>query len=460
MRILFFSFLLLISTVQLIAQPGAMLLKSFGGDQLEVLVNLVEMENGEIWSVGASGSNLQGNTDAWLLRTDDQLNCLGSHTYGSIGVDRAEAIVKDDQGNAYIIGYTNGFDAQEYDALIIKVNSQAEVQWIKNVGYQDWDFATCGAWLNDHLFIGGYSYSNPQVSSAWLVELDSDGEQISENFFGNGQNAWMNDIIATTDDYMVLAYTQTNDNFSDVNIVKLDAAGNEIWSYVRTETDAASELFSITQHNEQYHAMGKRVVGGHTSSFVLRLHESGILEEELIYEQSNDFYMVRALVTDTTRTFLMNTFTFGAGGCDGGFLNFNQFYSFESSVTFGGTNNDFMHDALISSNGKFIACGEYNSYSDQLSQGLLAALPGYNVEGYSYTLEDDPACFVVGINEPDKQEIIDYTGNWHIYDLCGKYMKTLVGTESQVKLQMSDFSVGIYLLVTDFGSSVKFPVLR
>ncbi|MEN9348594.1 MAG: hypothetical protein RLZZ77_2105 [Bacteroidota bacterium] len=442
-----------------LGQQTVLPFKTFGGEQPDLFTHMIEMDNAEIWAVGASGSNLQGNSDVWLQRTNEALDCIESKTFGSSGVDKAECIVKDDLGNAYIIGYTNGYGAQEYDALVIKVNSEGDEVWVKTIGANDWDFATCGAWINGKLVVGGYSYLNAASSSVWTFELDEDGTVLSESFMGASGDAWMNDIMTTEDGNLLYMYTQkTAADFSEVLIKKVDNVGNELWTYLQNDDTHSMQGLGISEIDGVYYFTGKRDLNDLTSTFVLRLSGEGDLVEELIYEQTNDFYVMKVLPINDSRIFVMNTFTFGAGGCDGGYLVFSQYFGFLNSVTFGGTSNDFLHDAMVTSSGKVISCGEYNSYSDQLPQGMLVILPEVNAEGYSYQTVNDQSCFIVGVQEMVSTPLIDFMGNWQIYDLSGRKLAQYYGSEKQVKEELNLWPSGLYLMQAENGGAIKYLI--
>lgn len=462
MRTSFLIFAITLISTLTSAQQSEMLLKTFGGEQPDEFTHLVEMENNEIWAVGSTGSNLQGNSDVWLQRTNENLDCIASETFASPGVDRAEYIVKDESGNAYIVGYTNGFGASEYDALIIKINSGGDMVWTKTIGNADWDFATCAAWFNGELYIGGYTFLDASVSSAWLVRLDSEGEILSQQVWSDSGDAWMNDLLKTSDNNILLMYTSVNSTsgLHDVKILKLDQNGNVLWQHTRSLTTEDSKGISFFEHNHIYFCAGTRELNGLISPFVTHLSESGSYLEEFQQEQPDDYYIVRAMVTDVDKTYAMTTRAFGGGGSDGGFLNFTPFYGFISSVTIGEAGEEYLNDAILTSSGKYIGCGAYGSFSDQLNQGMLAVLPDVNPEGYFYSLADESECFVVGISETSAQELKNYSGNWTVYDVAGKKVAMYTGTEGQLKIQLQQLPMGIYLAQPQMGGALKYLIGR
>jgi len=444
------------------AQQSVMLLKAFGGDQPDVFTHLVEMDNNEIWAVGSTGSNLQSNADAWLLRTNENLECIESKTFSSSGVDRAEYVVKDEDGNAYIVGYTNGFGAQEYDALVIKVNSLGEEQWVRTYGNADWDFATCAAWHDGDLFIGGNSYVDAFSSRPWMVRIDEEGSVVSEQIWDGLTNSWINDLMHTSDGHLMVMYTEENTitGLHDTHILKLNSDGTTVWQHVRSLTTEDSQGVSFFEHNHIYFCAGKREVNGLISPFVTHLNEAGVYLEEFQMEQPDDYFVVRPMVIDDAKVYAVTTRAFGGGGSDGSFINFTPYYGFISSVTIGAAGEEYMNDAILTSSGKFVGCGEYGSFSDQLSQGMLAVLPDVNIEGYSYSLVNDAACFVVGIQEFEMANQKDYVGVWTIYDLAGRKVFSATGTKTQVTLELADLPSGLYLLCPQVGNASKILLSR
>ncbi len=229
---------------------------------------------------------VQGGYDAWLIKTDSNGNQLWSKTFGGRLRDEAYSVQQTSDGGYILAGKTASYGDVDYDAWLIKTDSNGNEQWNRTDGGPNEDIAlsvkqTLGdrytsigstksydAGNNMYLFIeydkdgnrkwgkysGGASYEvavqlnqtldggyiiagakqlyGAEDVDAWLIKTNNNGyNEWDKTFGGTGDDrAWS--VQQTSDGGYILA-GQTNSYGAgdyDVLLIKTDANGNEQWN--------------------------------------------------------------------------------------------------------------------------------------------------------------------------------------------------------------------------------------
>lgn len=127
-----------------------------------------------------------GNTDAWLLKTDQNGDVVWSKKYGGADDDDVWQIERA-PGGGFMLGggsYTYRTGTQHTDAWLIRTNSLGEAQWIKHYGAADtldwiWSMASVGNPLEPagYIFTGVTNRSPDNTNSElFLARVDTAGE--------------------------------------------------------------------------------------------------------------------------------------------------------------------------------------------------------------------------------------------------------------------------------------------
>ena len=136
----FFLSLVVLSLALKCAAQDTVLVRSYGGPHFEQANDIIRCSAGGYAVVGTTGSNETGNTDIFMARFDDDLNCIWSNNYGGSDVEWGLSLVEDWSGNLLAVGYTLSSGAGSYDALVLKVDAEGDFMWQQTFGGDDWDF--------------------------------------------------------------------------------------------------------------------------------------------------------------------------------------------------------------------------------------------------------------------------------------------------------------------------------
>ena len=96
--------------------------KTYGGTGDDTGWALVQMDGGGYAIVGVTSSFGAGGVDGWLFRTDSSGNMLWNKTYGGAGTEFIDDIIRTSDGGYVLAGFTDSFGAGNSDLWLIKTD--------------------------------------------------------------------------------------------------------------------------------------------------------------------------------------------------------------------------------------------------------------------------------------------------------------------------------------------------
>ncbi len=173
-------------------------------------------------TLGQLGASSYGQADAWVAKFDSEANQQWIKQLGTGAWDSSKGIATDSQGNVYITGYTGGNlagkEAQESDAWVMKLDAQGNEIWKKQFGGSDHDVSNAVAVDGqNNVYLAGYTLgglsgnSKSAQASAWLTKLDAQGERVWLQELGTWGWTEASDV-AVASDGMVYLTGSTNSN--------------------------------------------------------------------------------------------------------------------------------------------------------------------------------------------------------------------------------------------------------
>jgi len=153
-----------------------------------------------------------GNIDAFVLKLDNNGNFVWAKRIGGSAIETGASVAVDHSGNAYVTGFFWGtivFDSVVgvsnitsnggYDAYVLKIDSDGEFIWAKNIGGKDEDYGNCVAvdilgnvYVTGHFKgtadfdpgTGVHNLSSAGDKDAYILKLDIDGNFVSVKQLG------------------------------------------------------------------------------------------------------------------------------------------------------------------------------------------------------------------------------------------------------------------------------------
>jgi gliding motility-associated-like protein len=362
---------------------------------------------------GADVTGYHGNKDVgdyWVAKVDAVGTLQWTRSLGGSYYDQAAVVRQAPDGSFVVAGQAASVDGDVTtpnhggtDFWIVKLSSTGAILWQKSVGGSKNDYLNGLDFTPDGGFIlAGWTESNNGDVSGnhggrdlWVVKLSSAGNIDWQKCLGGSQDDEAYGVLALADgSYVAAGYTLSNDGQvsgnhgnQDMWVVKLDNAGNLLWS----KTLGGSE-YEVAYGLEKT-ADGGCVVAGYTSSFdgditlnhglspgdadfwVVKLDNSGALQWQKCYGGS--FNEIAYSIAGTPDGgFLVGGYAGSADGdvsCynayeDGWVIKINSTGALQWAKTLGGMEFDEVHSVKPTADGGAIVA----IYSDSKE------IPGYH----------------------------------------------------------------------------------
>ncbi len=209
---------------------------TFGGTSKDWASAIIQTGEGDYMLAGGTFSFGTGNSDMWLVKTDEVGNLLWNQTYGGTKGEWAEAIVQTSDNGFVIAGYTSSYGAGADDMWLVKIDASGLPQWNATYGGIDDDRARSLIQTTDGGFIlAGHSWSHSEGNDdMWVGKIDESGNLMWSHTYGGPEREWVEAIIQTTD----YGFAFTGQSWSsgvgdrDIWLVKTDESGLLQWKNV------------------------------------------------------------------------------------------------------------------------------------------------------------------------------------------------------------------------------------
>ncbi|NOZ73933.1 MAG: hypothetical protein GXO90_00930 [FCB group bacterium] len=257
--------------------------QTFGGSNRDLGFSVQLTTDGGYIIIGSTKSFGDGHEDSWLIKTDSNGNEEWNRTFGGGYLDRGYSVQQTADGGYIIIGPTVLFEdtyvikawliktdsegneewnrifsgsyqdfsgrfvlqtadsgyiitgeefSSIYNLFVIKTNAQGNEEWRK-VDYPERSRSGGFQQTSDggYIICGSYGLAEYDDIDAWLMKIDSQGNEAwIQNFGGPGYD-YSESVHQTTDGgYIMTGSYGFEDYTSDVWLIKTDSEGNQEWT--------------------------------------------------------------------------------------------------------------------------------------------------------------------------------------------------------------------------------------
>lgn len=223
--------------------------KTYGGTENDWASSIKQTSDGGFIIAGTSQSqngditNPFGNTDYWVVKTDNQGNLQWQKSYGGSSTDTANDIQLTSDGGYILIGLSNSSNGLHTtaslggsDIWVVKISNIGNLEWEKKLGNTSNDIGQSIKQTTDQGYILAGLQIIDNITKFWTAKLDTFGNTQWENLFGySGINRASSIIQLADGNYLATGYTNDNSNLlghhgnSDVLLVKINTTGSVIW---------------------------------------------------------------------------------------------------------------------------------------------------------------------------------------------------------------------------------------
>jgi hypothetical protein len=349
---------------------GTSFAKTYGGTTYyNKVFSVQQTSDGGYIVAGRINFTDMGGVDIILLKTDANGNIIWAKTYGGTDYDRAESVQQTSDGGYIVAGWTESFGAGNSDIFLVKTDESGNLQWAKTYGGTYWDYAYSVQQTSDGGYIvagGTYSFGAGSYD-IFLIKTDANGNIIWAKTYGGGGGDWASSVQQTSEGgYIVAGYTNSfGGPFYDIFLIKTDASGNIIWAktYGGTYWDYA---YSVQQTSD-----GGYIVAGWTRSFsadsidilLIKTDANGNIIWAKTYGGTYEDYAYSVQQTSDGGYIVAGyTNSFGAGNDDIFLIKTDANGNIIWAKTYGGTYWDRTFSVQQTSDGGYIAAGRTSSF--------------------------------------------------------------------------------------------------
>ncbi|MGQ4876097.1 MAG: SBBP repeat-containing protein [Promethearchaeia archaeon] len=171
-----------------------------------------------------------------ILKYNPNGTLLWNQTWGGQKNDIANAITIDDQRNIYITGYTESFNPNGYDFLIIKYNKDGIQIWNQTFGgiYDDFGM-DISFYNNTNIYLIGNSINNNSGNcniDIEIIKINNNGTILWNKSYGSLNNESCSQLTIDLESNIYISGVLTNLNSDNqvLFIKKYNRNGSEIWN--------------------------------------------------------------------------------------------------------------------------------------------------------------------------------------------------------------------------------------
>jgi hypothetical protein len=157
--------------------------RTFGGSGWEYGNSVIQTSDGGYLVVGYTSSLGAGSKDVYLVKTDSLGVEDWTNTFGGASVDVGMSVIESANGGYVICGYTESCGYGESDVYLIRTNNDGDEIWSYTYGGTSSDVGTSIMELDDGtlVLVGSTGSFGSANRDAYMVITDSLGGQL-ENF--------------------------------------------------------------------------------------------------------------------------------------------------------------------------------------------------------------------------------------------------------------------------------------
>ena len=222
--------------ISLSLQNGNTWMKTFGGDDCDWGNHVLQINDGGYIFVGTTFSySYNGQSDVWLVRTDENGNEIWSKTLGGNRGEGGNSIQQTNDGGYIIGGYTYSYGIggeHKTDVWLIKTDANGNELWNTTFGTEYSDEAHSVQQTTDggYIILGDiadHSGMSDDYCILWLIKTDENGNKEWDKIFDtpDEDSDFADSVQQTTDGGYIIIGTFEN----TMGLIKTDANGNVMW---------------------------------------------------------------------------------------------------------------------------------------------------------------------------------------------------------------------------------------
>lgn len=207
--------------------------KTWGGSADDYGQSLIQTSDGSYVVASITSSYGAGGWDMLLTKLDSSGNMIWNKTWGGPGTDESMEINKDASGNYIVAGWTDGYGAGLYDAVLLKYDPNGNLIWQRTWGGSSYDVGeSVVATADGGYAMTGYTSLGAGGYDLFLAKYDSAGTLMWNRTLGAAGTDDGRQVVQAADgSYIITGYTSSyGAGGNDLLLAKYDSSGNFVWA--------------------------------------------------------------------------------------------------------------------------------------------------------------------------------------------------------------------------------------
>jgi len=233
-------------------------IKLFGSWSLDEGKDVKEISDGYI-IVGTTMVSLDSGKDIILIKTNKFGNIIWDKTYGGIDNDNGnKVLLTDDDG--YIIVGTITDESNKKDVYVIKVDSNGDKQWDKQIGtaYDETGISIVKV-IDGYVICGSTTEPNAVnlnpagKTDIILVKINNNGDVQWINSFGGAEDESGNDLLVSSNGFLIVgttsSFSEPGQSGNNIILIETNGEGNETdkMTYGSTFSDIGNSIIHANE---------------------------------------------------------------------------------------------------------------------------------------------------------------------------------------------------------------------
>jgi uncharacterized delta-60 repeat protein len=361
---------------QIDEEIGCPFAKTIGGSNDDYAQSIIQSSDGSYVVAGSTRSFGAGYDDIYVVKLDSAGNVIWTKAIGGSLTDVAYSVIQSSDGGYVVAGWTQSFGVGDSDMYVVKLDLGGNVVWTKTIGGSGDDYAYSITQSSDGGYVvAGYTNSfGAGFADIYVVKLDSGGNVIWAKTIGGSLTDVANSIIHTSDGgYVIAGYTQSfGAGGADFFVVKLDSAGNVMWT--KTIGMSNIELFLTTIPRHEFansiiqSSDGGYVVAGETwyflfsDMYIVKLDSAGNVQWAKTINESNWWDFANSIIQSSDGGYVVAGNTLGVVNFDFYIVKLDSAGNVVWTKIIDGYNEDIASSIIQSSDGGYVVAGYTQSF--------------------------------------------------------------------------------------------------
>jgi hypothetical protein len=347
--------------------PDSLWFNTYGGNLDHKTYSLIQCSDGGFVFTGNTYES--GNSDVYLIKTDEDGIVLWSRNYDRSNSDYGYSVYETSDNGLIIAGYTKSYNLENMDIYLIRTDSDGDTLWTKSFDNTLFEFGQSVIQTYDGGFmVTGWGQTPDSGCKMILLKADENGNILWHNYIGGEFSSAGKSLQQTIDGgFIITGYNGTGIGSSDLFLVKTNDDGDTLWTkgFNESGTNVACYGNDIKQTNDNGFIIAGEVEYNVDDSdiFLVRTDEYG---NTLWTKTFGDIPDCGAESVQQTNDggFIMSGWKheIGSGHYDIYILKTDSYGDSLWSKSFGGIYDDIAYDLVEDSEDEFIVTGYTDSY--------------------------------------------------------------------------------------------------